>query len=114
MLYETLLHPTIFLWMFLSGFFAGFFVDFKYFFQFLTKNNKILKRFFDFFCYFFVFLIYFLFNLNFNYGQIRLFSILSFALALFFERFISKKILAKTIIKCYNKFKGRKNGRKKI
>lgn len=112
MLYEVIFQPKVFAILFLGGFFCGFLYDLKSFLHFF-KKNKIFKHFFDFLLIFLTFFCYFFINLKINFGQIRFFSILAFILGPIFQRYIIKKFVAKIIMKCYNKFKGRRNERKK-
>lgn len=113
MLYETLSQPMIFLWMFFAGILSGLIFDFKTILYHFFKKNSFFKHFFDFLSIFLIFFNYFLFNLKFNYGQIRVYSILGFILALAMQRFIIKKFVAKIVIKCYNKLRGQNSERKK-
>lgn len=113
MLYETLSQSSIFLYLTLGGFFSGFFLDIKNILHLIFKKNKIFSHIFDFFAVIFVLFLFYLINLKINYGEIRLFSIISFFLSLLIERFFSINILAKPIVKCYNKIKGKRNETKR-
>lgn len=111
MLYEAQAQPVIFLYMVIAGFFTALVWDilclsFRF-------KNKILKQLKDFFCIFLVFFAYFFTNLKINYGEFRIFSIITFFLAFFIERFFAQNFLAKPLAKCYNYFKGKRDGRKK-
>ena len=112
MLYEALSQPTIFLWMTFAGFCSGFLFDLKTIIWLYFKKNKILEHFLTFFCTFFMLFLCFFFNLKFNYGQFRFFSLMSFALAFCIERYFVKNFLANPLLKCYNKLRAR-NGRKR-
>ena len=109
MLYEALSQPIIFLYMTISGFASGFLFDAR---DIILSNFKKKKFFYHFLTFISTFLTLFLcfyFNLKFNYGQFRFFSILSFALAFSLERFIIKNFVANFVIKCYNKLRQKKN-----
>lgn len=113
MLYETLSQPKIFVLIVLAGFLSGFLFDFKQILLSIFKKNKILNHILSFFALFFVIFAFFLINLKINYGEIRFFSIFSFCLSFSIQRFISQNFLAKPIAKCYNKYKGKINGKRK-
>ena len=117
MLYESLSQPAIFLYMVLAGVLAGFLFDLKDLACIKLKKNKFFSHFFAFFATFFTLFLCFFFNLKFNYGQFRFFSIASFALAFATERFFVKNFLANPISKCYNRLKknyGRKRAKEKV
>ena len=103
MLYETLSQFNIFITMFLCGFLSGFILNFKNFFLKLFKNNKILNHIFMFLTIILMFFCYFFANLFINYGQIRLFSVTTFLLAILLQNIIMNNFVAKIILKCYNK-----------
>ncbi len=113
MLYETLSQPKIFALIVLAGFLSGFLFDFKQILLSVFKKNKILNHILSFFALFFVIFSFFLTNLKINYGEIRFFTIFSFYLSFSIQRFISQNFLAKQIAKCYNKYKGKTNGKRK-
>ena len=113
MLYEALSQPLVFLWLTAGGFVCGFLFDLKNIFLAFFRKNKILSQIFLFFAVFLSFSICFFLNLKTNYGEFRLFSIFAFALAFAIERFFAQNFLAKPIAKCYNKLKGKADGRRK-
>lgn len=113
MLFEAQTQPTVFLWLTLGGLFCGFLLSFETLFQKNTKKMRFFQVFFDLFATFFSFFIWFLLNLKFNYGQIRFFSILTFLCAFIIGLCLSKKIIAKTLMKCYNKINEKRKNRKK-
>lgn len=113
MLYEALAQPTIFFFMVVGGIVAGLLFDIKNIFLELCKKNKILSQILMFFAVFSMFFIWFTVNLRFNYGQFRIFSILSFALAFILERFFVENFVANPIVKCYNKFKVKRDEKRK-
>ncbi|MBQ3493814.1 MAG: spore cortex biosynthesis protein YabQ [Clostridia bacterium] len=118
-LYETANQPAIFLWCLGLGFFCGLLFDFFNIFCFLCKNNKIVRFFCDFLAIFCCFLLNFLICKNLNFGEFRLYIIVTFFIALFAERLSLGKIVAKSNLWCYNifckltdKFKRKPNGTK--
>ena len=113
-LYQTLDQPKILLYLFLFGFLFGFIFDIKNILNlFLFKNNLFLLNLCDFFAIFSVFFAYFYLNLKINFGEFRLFSILTYWLSFAVQRFLSLNFLAKPCAKCYNKVKDKINGRTK-
>ncbi len=113
MLYETLSQPLVFMWMIVGGIFAGLFFDLKNICLFFLKKKEIKKHFFIFFSCFFTFFLFFLINLKVNYGEIRFFTIVTFALSFAIERFIIKNFIAKRVERCYNKLKEKQNAKRK-
>lgn len=113
MLYQTSTQAIFSITLFLSGFFYGFFIEIIH--LIFKKLNKInfLRHFFCFFSYFFAFFIYFVINLKFNYGEIRFFSIIIYIISLLLQHFLFSNFLAKSISKCYNKMKGRRDEKTK-
>lgn len=113
-LYQTLDQPKILLYLFLFGFLCGFIFDIKNILNlFLLKNNLFLCNLFNFFNIFLVFFIYFYLNLKINFGEFRIFSIITYGLSFTIQRFLSRNFLAKPCAKCYNKVKGKINERSK-
>ena len=112
MLYESLSQPLIFCLMCLGGFFAGIVFDFKSILFFLRKK-AIFSHIYDFFATFLALFLCFFINLKFNFGEFRLFSIMSFFLAFIVERMLWNISLAKIFSKCYDKHKEKQNGKAK-
>ncbi len=111
MLYESLSQPIIFFYIILGGFFSGFLFDLKNIFLFKLKN-KFFKQFFIFFFTLITLFVYFFINLRFNYGQFRFFIALGFTLAFSMQRFLMVNFVANSVIKCYDKIKGKQNEKK--
>lgn len=105
MLFEVLSQPIIFLFMTVGGFCSGFIFDAKNILLSVFKKKRILEHFLMFFATFFTLFLCFFFNLRFNYGQFRFFSISAFTLAFTLERFLISNFVAKPAIKCYNKMR---------
>lgn len=101
MLYQTLFQPYLLIIYLLAGFGGGLVFDFGNFIKFLFANKKIPSIIIDFIqtiiC---IFLLFFV-NLSFNYGIIRLFSVIIFLFAFSIERFSLGKIIAKFYLVCY-------------
>ncbi len=121
MLGETLSQPFIFLMLILFGFGSGIIFDISNFIWKLSKCNKVLKHFLDFFATIFVFIIFFVCILNFNYGELRFYEFLVFFAFFAIERFSIGKLVEKIISLCYNQFiklvnkinfRGKKNDKK--
>ena len=113
MLYESSSQPIIFLYLLIFGFFSGFLIDLKNIFSLIFKGNKIFSQILLFFAVFFILFIFFIINLKINYGQIRFYTIFIFSLSFSIQRFLMNNFLAKPLIKCYNVFKGKRDGRKR-
>ena len=111
MLYEALSQPMIFLWLAIGGFVSGFLFDLKNILAAFFKN-KFFSQILIFFAVLSAFSLCFLLNLKTNYGELRIFPIFAFALALGIERFFAQNFLAKPSIKCYNKLKEKLNERR--
>lgn len=107
MLYEALNQPQIFLYMCLGGFFTAFIFDIKSILMYFFKKNHFFSHFFDFFACFFVFFSFFYINLLTNYGELRLFTVTTFFLSFFIQRFFVKNFVANPTLKCYNILKGK-------
>lgn len=104
MLGETLSQPLIFLMLILFGFSSGIIFDICNFIWKMSKNNKILKHFLDFFGTIIVFLLFFICIFNFNFGELRLYEFLVFFTFFSLERFTIGKLVEKFIELCYNGF----------
>lgn len=104
MLYETLSQPLILLLLLIFGFASGIVFDFANFFFILSQKNKTFRFFLDLISMVLVGLIFFLLVLKINYGEIRFYEIVMFASALFVERVLIGKIVAKFFGLCYNFF----------
>lgn len=118
MLYESLAQPLIFLCMTAGGILSGVFFDIQKMLMFFLNQNKpfkklnsFLKHIFIFFSVFSILFTFFYINLKVNYGQLRFFTVLAFALSLSIERFFVGSFLAKPIKTCYDKFKENKRTR---
>lgn len=105
LLYETLSQPLIFLVVFGIGFGCGFVFDLRNYIHFLCNKNKIVGIVLDVISSIVCCLIFLLSVLNFNFGQVRFYLILSFILGLILQRFSLGYIIAKFFIWCYNLFK---------
>ena len=113
MLYETLSQPFILLILSAIGIFCGIIFDFKNILIYFFKKNKIISQILLFFSILLIFFIFYFTNLIINFGEIRFFSIYIFCLAFAIERFFVNNFLANNVAKCYNKFKEKRDGRRK-
>ena len=102
MLYETLNQPKLLIIFIIVGFGCGLVYDIGNFIKFLFNNKKIANVILDILETSVVLSVVFIVNLNFNYGQIRLFPILIFLIFFVIERYTIGKIIAKIYISCYN------------
>lgn len=105
LLFETLSQPLIFLLTFSVGFGSGFLVDIKNYIHFLCNRNKVVGIVLDVLISILCCLIFFVCVLSFNFGQLRLYLIISFVCGLLFQRFSLGLIIAKIAIWCYNLFR---------
>lgn len=113
MLYPTLSQPLVFLVVFASGLAGGVIFDIFRCLTFLSGNDKYSKILFDFLSVIFSFALLFIVNLRINYGQFRVYVVLSFLIALYLERLFSKFLWTKCIKRCYNRFKEKRNAKRK-
>lgn len=104
MLYETLAQPAILLYVLIAGFFSGIVFDCATFLFVLLDKNKVVRFILDFLATVIVAFILFMLILKISYGEIRLWHILFFSMALFLERATIGKLVAKGILLCYNFF----------
>lgn len=104
MLGETLNQPMIFLNLLIFGFLSGMVFDALNFFWLLCGKNKVVKHFLDALGTMVVGTVFFLVVYMTNYGEIRLFEIVVFALMFFLERKTLSKLFDKVIGSCYNLF----------
>ena len=120
MLYPTTNQPMVLLVIFCVSIISGLVFDLAHILTFLSGNDKNSKHIFDFLATIISFTLLFFTNLEFNYGQFRIYVLIIFLIFFAFERFLSKLLWTKVLSSCYNKlklkFKGksikRKNGRK--
>lgn len=109
MLYETLSQPLILFFLLLGGFCSGLVFDVANLIFYGIKTTPKLKEFFrhilDFVCTIIVGIIFFVFVLKLCYGEIRFYQVLFFYLALFLERKLIGKYVAKMINLCYIKLR---------
>lgn len=101
MLYETLSQPYIMFFIFIFGFISGVIFDIKNIVLFLFGNSKILEEILLGLSTFLTLQVLYFSNLYINFGEIRFYIIVIFFLAFFIQRFLSKKIIAKLVKKCY-------------
>lgn len=105
MLYSTLIQPSTFFKLSVFGFLAGFgFAVFNFLIKKIAKF-RFLNYFSHFFAYLFAFLCFFFSNLNFNFGEYRLFSFVAFFVSFFISNFFASKILGDFVFRWYNKTK---------
>ena len=113
MLYPTLSQPVVFVLIALTGLACGVLFDIFGSLAFVSGNDKYSKIFFDFLATIFSFAILFVVNLQANYGQFRLFVVITFLLAFCLERTLSKFLWTKCVKKWYTACKGAGFARKK-
>lgn len=113
MLYPSLDQPIVFVILFCAGIIGGILCLLCQICVKKVKKYKFLCQ----ICYFFTILaitfIYTVFNLIANYGQFRVYTILSFCLGMIVFNFFTKKLWTKLKNKCYNFRDGRKTKGKK-
>ena len=104
MLFSTSNQPIFILIIATCAIFTGVLFDLKNIIKlFFNIKNIILIYFFDIFSAFLLFFNYYFINLIFNYGEIRLFSIIIYFIFFAIERYLSCKFVAKRLARCYNK-----------
>ena len=112
MLFSTQNQFILFLIFFISGFIFGAIYNLKNIIK--IKNGKsFLRHIIEFLGIFtFLFLFWFI-NLKINYGKLRLYAIFSYFLSFLLSYFLVKKFVAKAFVKCYNKFRIKKDEKQK-
>lgn len=116
MLYPTFNQPILILFVALSGFASGLIFDLANFFLFPLKKQKWLKEILYFFSVLIAFVCLYFINLEINYGEFRLFTLIEFVFFLLLERFTLGFLWTKALSKCYNwltKLKGKIKWKKK-
>ena len=99
MLYPTLNQPYVFIIIFLTGLASGLLFDLANFLSLLFNNNKIIKQLFYFLSTISTGFLLFAVNLVTNFGQFRIFILLSFIFALTIERFTLGHLINKFLDK---------------
>ncbi len=108
MLYPTLNQPLMLLVLFFSGVLGGVIFNIFGILKVLSSKDKGAVFLFDFIpCVLSALLLYFV-NMNYNYGQFRVYVILVYLGSLILTRVISKFLWTKLVKRCYNKL-GRQN-----
>ena len=114
MLYSTLPQPLVFLCLFCSGLAGGVIFEFARLVSFLCNKNKIVLQIGYFFSAICCTTIFFFVNLLVNYGELRLFAIFAFVVAVMLEHFIFANLFAKLAKLCYTKIVCKKKKEKKF
>lgn len=104
MLFETLSQPKIFAILALTGFLAGFVFDISNYIVWLCKKNKIVQIITDFLATVACCIIFFVVVLQIDYGNVRLYQIISYLTTFLTQRFTLGKLIAKFFDWCYNHF----------
>lgn len=107
MLYPTLNQPVVILVMFAAGIVGGLAFDACRILSILAKADKTAKHILEFLATLICFILFFVGNLFFNYGQIRVYTILIFLLSFALERKLSQKLWTKLVEKWYSIVVGR-------
>lgn len=104
MLFSTSSQALVFISLFASAFLCGIVFDAGDIFVFLCGKNKFARFIIDLILTLFACFVLFIVILKYNYGELRLWCILSFILGFFIERISISKLIAKSEMWCYNKF----------
>lgn len=112
MLYETVGQPIVFLSLLAAGLGCGLLFDGAKLLSALCNKNKIVMHIFLFLATICSGAVFYLVNLATNFGQLRLYTILTFIAAIVLEQVSIGKLFAKLIQKCYNRFNGRREKKK--
>ena len=107
MLYETLSQPLIALILIVAGFFSGIFFDIANVLLLNIKSQKlqkIFKNILDCCCVLLCGSVFYIVVLFWAYGDVRIWQIILFGLAVCIERVTIGKLIAKIIVICYNNF----------
>lgn len=108
MLYPTISQPLVILGIFCASLICGLLFDLSNILTYLSGNDKNSRYIFQFFATILSFTLIYFVNLYLNYGQFRVYILLIFGLSFTLERFFSKLLWTKLLIKCYNKFKNKR------
>lgn len=109
MLFETLSQPLIAIYLIGAGFLCGIIFDLNNLIYLFAKKDKLLRFVLDIASTLIVCVVFFLLILNTSFGEIRLYQIFLFVLAIFLYRITFGKLVAKLVEKCYIKLDGLKN-----
>lgn len=109
LLYQSQNQPLIIFVIFLAGIFSGAIFDVTRLMTLFFGNGKLAKHLFEFVATVVSGFLLFLTNLQFNYGQFRLYVILIFIISFVLERFFASFLWTKLIKKCYSRFMQRRN-----
>lgn len=112
MLYPTLSQPLVFLYLLLAGLASGLIYEFCILLTKTCQRNSILKQVFLFLATIASAVVFWLVNLAVNYGEFRIYALLTFITAIIFERITLGKVFAILSQKCYNALNGRKEKKK--
>lgn len=107
MLYSTLNQAVVFIALFIAGN-----ISFLPHLMLKIIKNNIVKQLFYIFFVVFCFFAFEIVNLVINYGQFRLYSVLSFLLGMIVSNYLIKFLWTKLNKKCYNLKHGRKKKEK--
>lgn len=112
MLYPTLSQPLVFLYMFIAGIIGGIVYGFVIALSKIIKTNRVLKQILIFFATAACSVLFWIVNLEINYGQFRIYTLLTYACAIVLERITVGKGFAILLQRCYNIINGRKQKKK--
>ena len=108
MLYPTLNQPLVFLIIFLVGLGCGLVFDVARILTTLSGGDNFSRHLFDFVATILSFGTLFIANLKVNLGQFRLYVIAVFLISFSLQRFVSKILWTKLLLKCYTRITKRK------
>lgn len=111
MLYPTLNQPLVLLIIFIVGLLSGLIFDIARLLTTASGGDKWSKNIFEFLAVIFSFAILFFANLTFNLGQFRLYVLAIFLVSFALERFISKILWTKLLLKWYTSIMKRRKGK---
>lgn len=112
MLYPTLSQPLVFLYLFLAGLLGGAIYHIALIVAKICGNGKFLKQILLFLATIANAIMFFIVNLAINYGQFRIYAILTYICAIILEQITLGNLFAILSQKCYNIIDGRKQKKK--
>lgn len=112
MLYPTLSQPLVFLYLVLAGLVGGLVYELALIVAKICGNRTFAKQIMLFFATILCAGLFFVVNLSINYGEFRIYALLTYVFTILLEWIILGKFFAILSQKCYNIFNGRKQKKK--
>lgn len=112
MLYPTLSQPLVFLCLILAGLIGGLVYELALIVTKICGNGRFTKQIMLFVATIMCAVLFFVVNLSVNYGEFRIYALLTYVFTIILEWIILGKFFAILSQKCYNVLNGRKQKKK--